>query len=112
MDAPEVLQPGIKMTVEWLRANGFDVKESGDGKTSVEEDSNIAYASMEVKPSENLVSETRRLVSLLHERGIRISDDLEDDVSPFVYAAFEPALNQAVIDMCNIDDSLMFKMLS
>jgi len=108
----EELQPGIKMTVEWLRGHGFNVMESGDGKSGLETESNMAYASMVVEPSENLVSETRRLVVLLAERGIRCSDDLEDDVSPFVFAAFEPALDQAVIDVCNVDDDLMFKMLS
>lgn len=111
MDLSKV-RPGIRLTVEWLATHGFEVEESGDGKSADPEDAEVPYVSMRVTNSEALVSESRRLYTLLASRGIRVTADLDDDVSPCLYAAFEPASDHAVIDLVNVDDDLLFRSVS
>lgn len=111
MDLNKV-RPGIRLTVEWLESHGFDVEESGDGKSGDPEDVDVPYVSMKVADSSTLIVESRRLYSLLSSRGIRITTDLDDDVSPCLYAAFEPSSDHAVIDLVNVDDDLLFRSVS
>lgn len=65
----EKLNPGIRATVKWLRSNGFDTIDSGDGEThEFECDIKHPYVHIQVSPHE-MVQESVRLYLLLQQRG-------------------------------------------
>lgn len=96
------LNPKIKATVEWLRQNGFNTTDSGDGEThDFECDQNIPYVHMVVKP-EVLIYETRRLVNWLTEKGVKLEPQNETGKAQTVEACFSPLDGIATISLYNV----------
>lgn len=68
----EKLNPGIRATVAWLRENGFQTCDSGDGAThEFECDLPHPYVHMVVTP-ETAWTECQRLKALLAARGVQV----------------------------------------
>lgn len=62
--------PGIRNLLAWLWEQGFDTCDSGDGETRQYDcDQPFPFIAVRVSCPENLIQETRRLVSLFKERG-------------------------------------------
>jgi hypothetical protein len=91
---------GITQTVKWLRANGFNVCDAGDGGAS---DMCSAYVHMHAQPEE-LVHEAKRLLKLLMAKGIQVSafDPETLDGGPNIQAHYDPAGNTAELAMFNV----------
>lgn len=103
------MNPGIRQTVKWLRDNGFQTTDSGDGKTGdCECDHPYPYVAMTVTNPDRLISETLRLVDLLNDQGITIEAMTEENVTPVVQASYDAGDGYAVIFMANVDDAKLF----
>lgn len=96
------LNPGIRKTVEFLRSNGFDTIDSGDGETRTFDcDLGIPYVHIQVDP-DKLVSETKRLAGLLKTVGVEVLAQNEEGTAPTIEGSFEPVSNLGIISMFNI----------
>ena len=87
---PDNINPGILHTVKWLRSHGFDTVDSGDGKThSYECDLLIPYVYMRVNPPDKIVSELRRLHSLLSDAGVELEIMNRDNTAPCIQCSWD-----------------------
>lgn len=111
------LNPGIVETVYWLRDQGFDTCDSGDGKTHLMEgDANIPYVAIRVRP-EQLVSESHRLFDLVRvqllKAGINLLEEmsftgsLDQPLRPYVEASYHPQLQTALLQLWGADDETL-----
>lgn len=109
----EKLNPGIRKTVQWLRANGFRTTDSGDGKTKEFEcDRGMPYVCILVEP-ERMFTDTMRLNKLLEEKGLTpIPMNQDCSGGPFLQVNFDPSLygqdGAAILDLMYVDDKLLF----
>lgn len=96
------LNPGIVETVRWLRANGFDTCDSGDGEThQFECDYECPYVHMRCAP-DKLVSEANRLMDLLAARGINFQPMDEKNSVPTVDCSYSPLFDVGFIALYNV----------
>jgi len=102
---PDTLNPGVRRLVMWLRAQGFDTVDSGDGKTHQHTcDRGHPYVSIQVNNPEDLVRESMRLTALLREVGVNVEPVcLEPDVVS-IQATYDPADEIGVIDLIGLTD--------
>lgn len=115
-DMIDGLDPGIVRLVTWLRANGFNTTDSGDGKTKfaqgfIEDDGvcPFAHVAIFVEP-EDLIKESRRLSSLLADEFDIIIEPLGPDPDarpPLIDASYCVSYDTAVIVLQNVDDSML-----
>lgn len=110
---PADLNPGIVRTVTWLRAHGFDTRDSGDGQTHQHAcDRGYAYVSARVDPA-RLIHECGRLVVLLAEAGLEVAPiargfEGADGVSrPCIQGSYDPGDGVAVIDLMGLCDAML-----
>lgn len=101
------LDPGIRDTVGWLWANGFETCDSGDGVSKFtdprwlvdgqvpDEILDFPHVVIRVIPEE-LVSEADRLLYLLAGQGVEV-DPVGLEGSPSVQASYDPANGIAVL---------------
>jgi hypothetical protein len=113
------LDPGVRLTVAWLRDQGFETTDSGDGKTKLAEYPSISDAIQDglrdephvvirVAPDE-LIAESDRLESLLMKVGVRLEEQPPDSyvAGPHAQATYDPANRIAFIDIVNLTDELL-----
>lgn len=101
----EQLNPGIRRTVAWLREQGFETCDSGDGKTREHEcDRDHAYVVISVRPIE-IVNAAQRLQFVLAKRDIYI--DAIGEGAPCIQASYDPANGLAFIDLMHVDDVVL-----
>jgi len=109
------LNPGIRETVYWLRGEGFDTCDSGDGKTHMMEcDPEYAYVAIRVAP-EKMFAESHRLYNLMKARvdperfaeGPKEFDGTIPDLPPAVQATYDPADKLALIQLLYADDEIL-----
>ena len=98
------LNPGIRRLVVWLRANGFDTCDSGDGQTHDHAcDRSYPYVTILV-PKWELVAQADRLNRLLVEVGVPIRSISEERMGGAIQASYDPADGSAVIDLTGVSD--------
>lgn len=91
--------PGIRETVRWLQANGFNTTDSGDGKTKPEDQralGDIPHVFMVIEPRERIFDEASRLYM--------ISRDVPD---AWVEASFNPQDGVVVLGLFGVDDDAL-----
>jgi hypothetical protein len=99
------LNPGIRKTVAWLRANGFQTVDSGDGKTHEYEcDQEAPYVVMTAR-AHDLASKAGYLYFLLCHLGVPMVPIGGDGV--WIQATFDPGDGSALIQIENLDDALL-----
>jgi hypothetical protein len=95
------LDPGIRLTVQWLREHSFETTDSGDGVSKAEliregYALGMPHVFIQVEPFA-LLSESRRLRDLLLFRGLRCE-------SGAIQAMYDPADGVAIIALYDIND--------
>lgn len=108
---PDELTPGIRHTVIWLRALGFETTDSGDGIANVAagmlEAMDFPNVAMVVEPHK-LLGEASRLMALLVDAGIHVEAQGLDPKAVSIQAMFDPADESATLLLMGVDDSLLF----
>ena len=110
----DLLDPGIRKTVEWLVDMGFETTDSGDGKHKGQwlgEADYMSQPNVFMQTTKNdLIEEADRLHKLLifHHR-IILDEATHDQQGPHVQALFDPSDDSAIIALYNIDDSMLFE---
>lgn len=106
------LNPGIKNTVLWLRENGFETSDSGDGKTNTSMASFLPYPHVfMLVEHKKMTSEAIRLYRLLIDAGLdpdetRLDEELGIEVPAWsVQATFDPAVPIPIIALLHVDDA-------
>jgi len=98
------LNPGIRRLVGWLRANGFDTCDSGDGQTHDHEcDRSYPYVTI-IAPKWELVAQADRLNRLLVDVGVPIRSISEEPLHGAIQATYDPADGSGVIDLTGVSD--------
>lgn len=106
----DTLNPGIARTVAWLRANGFDTTDSGDGEMH-EHDCDRGYPYVSMRGTE---ADARRLAGLLRGLGIAlppstevwaIGRDAPQGVS--VSYSYDPADDVGIVDLAGLCDAVL-----
>jgi len=98
---PDDLDPGIRATVLWLRSQGFDTRDSGDGETkvgAVECALEVPHVAI-VTTRDQLLDETDRLAGLVRELGVEVSPLGGDGVE--IQAGYDPGDGSATILIMN-----------
>lgn len=102
-----MLDPGVRELIVWLRSEGFETVDSGDGITKTDMDCawpspNVA---IEVKPSD-MISEADRLRHLLIGKFIRPRQaNMEDE--PHIQATYDPVDKSAILILVNVTDAML-----
>lgn len=105
------LDPGIRETVRWLRAHGFDTCDSGDGETKDIDDDcalDVPHVFMEVEPAEELKMEADRLVRLVDTLKLPMAIYEE---SVHIEATYDPVDGIALLMLQGLDDAVLGKHL-
>ena len=108
----EALDPGIRRTVLWLRSQGFETTDSGDGKSKLEPGTNvpeeaetIPHVFMVSKPA-SLVASADRLVGALRQLGLAVVPQGHDG-GAWVGSSYDPADGTAVLSLHMVDDAML-----
>lgn len=98
------LNPGIVKTVEWLREQGFNTVDSGDGEThEFECDLPMPYVHMRVEDVGQMAAEAQRLERTLRlQKGVNTGPCNEDGTAPCIEAHYNPADGYAIISLYNV----------
>lgn len=100
------LNPGIRKVVQFLRENGFDTCDSGDGVTHEHAcDLDRPYVHILVQEPAKLVAEADRLTELLSQHGIKLEPQDEEVTARSVEASYWPASQTAVMSLWNVTDT-------
>ena len=106
----DTLNSGIARTVAWLRANGFDTTDSGDGEMH-QHDCDRGYPYVSMRGTE---ADARRLAALLRSIGIAlppssevwsIGHDAPQGVS--VSYSYDPADDVGIVDLAGLCDAAL-----
>lgn len=97
------LDPGIRDTVAFLRDNGFETCDSGDGSKADDMACALPVANVAIiVPADKLVSEADRLAQLILATGhplAAIGDD--DPATAEIQASYDPMNRGAIIQVIN-----------
>lgn len=100
----EELTPGIRNVVRWLRDNGFETTDSGDGITNValgmEGALDCPHVFMVAADPITAITECKRLHALLLDRGLAAE-------AGTVQLMYDPSDEVSVIALYNIDDAVL-----
>ena len=112
------LDKGIRDTVMWLRENGFDTTDSGDGVSKATEQPDMTFVmeyphvAMKVEPS-RMYAEADRLWDLLTDTGIDVFATTEVDGQEMpvvsVEATYFPASQSALILLTGVNDKMLWE---
>ncbi len=107
----DALDPGIRRTVALLREAGFDMCDSGDGRSKAEwiaSGEAMAYpnVTMRVEP-DAMVSEARRLRRALRAIGVEVPATAPEEGAPSIQASYDPGNDIAVICLYGIGDTAL-----
>lgn len=101
------LDPGIRMTVQWLREHNFDTCDSGDGSKAGTMECALPYPNVTMRAApDKLLAETRRLRMLLVELGVYVVP-MTTDEQPCLSGSYDPADNTAVIMLYGVNDAIL-----
>jgi len=118
------LTPGIRNTVKWLREQGFNTTDSGDGVTNIQAGMegalDIAHVHIVLEDPTQLVPEARRLYYVLQRHGVNFDIDTSKytscadapdlrDLGPRIEAFYDPYGDLSILSLFNVDDALLFK---
>ena len=104
-----------KRTLEWLRENLFDTEAAEEGCTHhmcEEGDQEEVHIILVVNDPDKLVRESVRLRSLLESRGIEVLPLNPNTLTVGIQACFDPGDGQAVIDLMEVHDDMLFPELN
>jgi hypothetical protein len=100
------ISPGIINTVNWLRANGFETTDSGDGKTNLEAGMSCAWdvpmVAMEIPPY-LFLDEANRLQRLIDP----FKNDGRWELDPQVEVAYLPKSGVCSLLLTCFDDAIL-----
>ena len=107
------LCPGIRRTVEFLRQQGFETTDSGDGCSNEGMEGAMPFPNVAIRcTADNLVAESRRLQQVLAAQGIVAEplgpDDPEIPQPPHIEATYDPSNDIGFILLMYVDDKLLF----
>jgi len=106
----EALDPGIRHTVRWLRAQGFLTVDSGDGESKAvdhEEGEFLPFPHVAMLTNAtDLVAEADRLRLCLETQGM-LFDSMDPAEGPFIEATYSPVDGRSVLLLSNVNDALM-----
>jgi len=111
-DVAAGLDPGIRGVVEWLRAEGFDTMDSGDGVTKGADGSPAPHVFIRVERA-TMCDVADRLRKVCVARGIKLrgeAPDLEsalDEDWPFIQAHYDPEDGIATVLLGCVDDATL-----
>ena len=109
------LSPGIRRTVAFLRSEGFETTDSGDGHSNMGMECAMPFPNVAIRcPNpENLVSEARRLQEVLAKNGVMVEplgpDDPEVTQPPHIEATYDPSNDIGFILLMYVDDQVLFR---
>lgn len=109
----ETLDPGIRRTVAWLRAHGFNTTDSGDGVTKLAADPpmecalDYPHVAILVEPHD-LVDAADRLLALLLAAGVSMPVPSMDVFRPCIEASYCPVQGAALIVLCGVNDAMLY----
>lgn len=100
------INPGIRRTVDMLRAAGFDTQDSGDGVTkSYACDIGVPYVHMLVPSPAALVTEADRLMTIVETLGVVLEDQNEQGTAKQVTADYTPHDGLCFLTLWNVTDA-------
>lgn len=105
---PRGINPGIRMLVALLNAEGFPTTDSGDGKTHDHPcDREGPYVVIKLPPhrTPHIVEETNAVLGVLSRFGILIGP--VGGERPWIQASYDPADYSALIDVSGVDDTMI-----
>jgi len=105
---PRGINPGIRMLVALLNAEGYPTTDSGDGKTHdypCDREGAYVVIRLPAHRAAHIVDEARAVVGLLGLQRIALGPIGGD--RPWVQASYDPADGTALIDVCGIDDAVL-----
>ena len=96
-----VLDQGIQQTVAWLREQGFETTDSGDGATKSEliedgEALDVPHVFMRVDDPLMLIAESQRLAALVCAKGLGEECSIE--------ASYSPLDGVSILALMGVDD--------
>lgn len=104
------LNPGIVRVVEWLRANGFDTTDSGDGQTHDHPcDRPYPYVVMR-----GVEADARRLAAHLRGLGIPLPPSTEvwgegeTPIGVMIQYTYNPVEDLGLVELIGLDDAQLF----
>lgn len=101
------LNPGVRRLVPFLRANGFDTRDSGDGATHEYAcDRSEAYVVCAVEPR-HMVAEADRLAEVLRVAGVKLAPLTAAGVTEgaYIQANYSPCDRFTFIDLTGVTDA-------
>lgn len=104
------LCPGIRRTVEWLQAQGFETTDSGDGYSNAGMGCELPHANvfMACEPAK-LIEEADRLYGLLAQKGIETMPLVPEGFQPpHITTSYDPSDGVAVLCLFYLDDKQLF----
>jgi hypothetical protein len=103
------LDPGIRRTVKWLRENGFETTDSGDGSKAATMECALNYPNVAIRidDPDALQFEADRLYELLSGRDIDLAPQ-GTDCEPYIQATYDPADGSAILLLMYVNDELLF----
>jgi len=115
----EDLDPGIRDVVAWLRSEGFNTTDSGDGVTKLQGDNpyegalEIPHVFMAVD-NDKLFSEADRLLKVMEDKGIDLTETVlleGDQEAPAINieATYFPTIKMATITLTGVNDEMLHK---
>jgi hypothetical protein len=110
MEAELTVPPTIRKTVQWLYDNDFVVIDFSEDPRlfSSPEPSYIVIMS----EPDDLVHESKRLLQLLRTKHVRVEPLDTSEFSPVVSAIYDPVDETALIELLNVNDSVLFTMVN
>lgn len=107
------INPGIRMTVQYLNMAGYRTVDSGDGEThDFECDREVGYVVVQLYPSQDLCRHADQIAKLLEGRGRvklgPLAPPGEKDEFTYIQANYSPIDGLKIIDISNITDALLY----
>jgi hypothetical protein len=104
----DLLDPGIREVVRWLRDNGFETTDSGDGKSKPADERVLDYPHVFMVTTQNSMRSTvLSLASMVvNDLGIK-PVPYGADGGPWIQLSFDPVTRTAIIELSHLDDSML-----
>lgn len=98
----EQLDPGIRKVVRWLRENGFETTDSGDGETKSDMTCAFDMPNVAVRVHyRDLLMEADRLADMMHSHLPSLVHDVH------IEASYDPMDRSAVILLLRLHDRML-----
>jgi hypothetical protein len=103
------LDDGIRETVKWLREQGFNTTDSGDGSKAAAMECAFNYPNVIIAldDPDTLIFEADRLQECLEKKGV-IVEPQGFEGEPYIQATYDPADGSVAIFLAYVDDEKLF----